>query len=234
MAHVPDRRRQAALAGHSGDAAAARSLLTDPDPAVRATALGALSRLGQVAPPELAAALADPAPAVRRRACEVAVGLTGVPLTPLLDDPEPSVVETAAWALGERAEIDGGAGEETVARLSAVVTGHDDALCREAAVAALGAIGDDRGLAAILAATRDRPAVRRRAVIALAPFSGPDVDAALDAALQDRDWQVRQAAEDLAAEEPAAEDLAAEEPAAEEAATGFSELPLGPHEQDLE
>ena len=64
-------------------------------------------------------------------------------------------------------------------------------------MAALGAIGDPAGLAAILAATSDKPAVRRRAVLALAPFSGPDVDAALDRALQDRDWQVRQAAEDL-------------------------------------
>jgi hypothetical protein len=34
-------------------------------------------------------------------------------------------------------------------------------------------------------------------VLALAPFDGPDVDAAIDAALTDRDWQVRQAAEDL-------------------------------------
>jgi HEAT repeat protein len=50
---------------------------------------------------------------------------------------------------------------------------------------------------AILAATRDKPAIRRRAVIALAPFDGPEVDAALDAAMSDRDWQVRQAAEDL-------------------------------------
>jgi hypothetical protein len=39
--------------------------------------------------------------------------------------------------------------------------------------------------------------VRRRAVLALAPFDGPEVDAAIDAALEDRDWQVRQAAEDL-------------------------------------
>ncbi|MET0422024.1 MAG: HEAT repeat domain-containing protein [Acidimicrobiia bacterium] len=46
-------------------------------------------------------------------------------------------------------------------------------------------------------ATRDKPAVRRRAVLALAPFDGPDVDAAITAALDDRDWQVRQAAEDL-------------------------------------
>jgi len=64
-------------------------------------------------------------------------------------------------------------------------------------VAALGAIGDDAGLAAILAATGDKPAVRRRAVIALAPFEGPNVDAALQRALEDRDRQVRQAAEDL-------------------------------------
>jgi HEAT repeat protein len=34
-------------------------------------------------------------------------------------------------------------------------------------------------------------------VLALAPFDGPAVDAALQEALGDRDWQVRQAAEDL-------------------------------------
>jgi HEAT repeat protein len=39
--------------------------------------------------------------------------------------------------------------------------------------------------------------VRRRAILALAPFDGADVDAALRTALEDRDWQVRQAAEDL-------------------------------------
>ena len=49
------------------------------------------------------------------------------------------------------------------------------------------------------AATEDKPAVRRRAVLALAPFEGDDVDAALQRALADRDWQVRQAAEDLTA-----------------------------------
>jgi hypothetical protein len=36
-------------------------------------------------------------------------------------------------------------------------------------------------------------------VIALAAFEGPEVDAALRRALEDRDWQVRQAAEDLLA-----------------------------------
>jgi HEAT repeat protein len=64
-------------------------------------------------------------------------------------------------------------------------------------VAALGAIGDARGLPAILDACTDKPAVRRRAVLALASFEGAAVDAAIDTALTDRDWQVRQAAEDL-------------------------------------
>ena len=70
-------------------------------------------------------------------------------------------------------------------------------MCRESAVAALGALGDPAGLGAILAATEDKATVRRRAVIALAPFDGPEVDAALERATNDRDWQVRQAAEDL-------------------------------------
>ncbi|NNK92534.1 MAG: HEAT repeat domain-containing protein, partial [Acidimicrobiia bacterium] len=78
-----------------------------------------------------------------------------------------------------------------------VATSHPVSICREAAVAALGAIGHDAGLPAILSALDDRAPVRRRAVLALAPFSGPEVEAALRGALTDRDRQVRQAAEDL-------------------------------------
>ena len=195
MADPSDRRRRAALAGHTGDVATARGLLGDPHPLVRATALAALARLDAAQADDVRAGLADPDPAVRRRACRVAIPFPEVDLTPLLADPDAGVVEAAAWALGERAE----AAVDAVHRLSEVAGAHDDPLCREAAVAALGAIGDDRGLPAILGATADRPAVRRRAVIALAPFDGPEVDAALTAALDDRDWQVRQAAEDLLA-----------------------------------
>jgi HEAT repeat protein len=68
---------------------------------------------------------------------------------------------------------------------------------REASAAALGSIGDERGLPAILIACEDKPAVRRRAVLALAPFDGDDVQLALEKALADRDWQVRQNAEIL-------------------------------------
>ena len=193
MVDTENRRRAAALAGHTGDAAGARALLQDPNPGVRATALGALGRLGEAREDDVRAALSDPSPEVRRRACQVGIGVAGVDLVDMLADEDAGVVEMAAWALGERA----GAAGDVVVRLSAVAADHDDPLCREAAVAALGAIGDERGVPAILAATRDRPAIRRRAVIALAPFSGPDVDGALAAALEDRDWQVRQAAEEL-------------------------------------
>ena len=44
---------------------------------------------------------------------------------------------------------------------------------------------------------RDKSTIRRRAVLALAPFEGDQVEAALAEARSDRDWQVRQAAEDL-------------------------------------
>ena len=190
------RRREAALAGHRGDVAAARAFLEDADPAVRATALGALARADGLDASDLARALADSDPIVRRRAAELTARRPGTdppPLLALLADADSTVVEVAAWASGEREPPEPG----VVSRLAELATPHDAPLCREAAVAALGAIGDDAGLPAILAATRDRPAVRRRAVLALAPFDSPEVDEALERARHDRDWQVRQAAEDL-------------------------------------
>jgi HEAT repeat protein len=199
VADRADRRRYAALAGHRGDEASARAALTDPDPGVRATALGALARIGRLTVGDVAAALADSSPGVRRRAIAAAVTahLDGAAAAVLgaLHDTDTTVGEVAAWALGELSDRPAG----TVAALAETAVGHQDALCREAAVAALGAIGDPTGLEAILAATHDKPAVRRRAVLALAPFEGPEVEAALAAAGQDRDWQVRQAAEDLGA-----------------------------------
>jgi len=195
-AYAPaERRRLVALAGHDGDEAVAREGLAEEDGAVRATALGALARLGGLQDVDLRAALGDPDPVTRRRAAELAATRPAVGLTStLLGDEEPLVVEAACWAAGER-EHDPEAGIAAV--LSEVAGSHEDPLCREAAVAALGALGLDEGLPAILAATTDKPAVRRWAVLALAPFDGPEVTAALEKALEDRDLQVRQAAEDL-------------------------------------
>lgn len=191
---VPERRRRVVVAGHEGDRPTARQGWDDDDATVRAAALGALERLGSLDDALLRVALRDADRRVRRRAAELAVHHPEVALGPSLADEDPLVVEAACWASGERVDR-----PETgiVAALAAVVTHHVDPLCREAAVAALGALGQEEGLAAILAATTDKPAVRRRAVLALAPFEGPAVDEALARASADRDLQVRQAAEDL-------------------------------------
>jgi HEAT repeat protein len=190
------RRRAAALAGHEADEAGARRSLTDPEPVVRATALGALERMAALTPGDLTAALGDASVIVRRRACEAAARIPGdrpPSLLAALRDEDPTVAEVAAWASGERDPAEPG----VVGVLAATATEHPDALVREAAVAALGAIGDDAGLPAILAALDDKATVRRRAIIALAPFEGDEVEAALARGREDRDWQVRQAAEDL-------------------------------------
>jgi HEAT repeat protein len=189
------------VAGHTGDHDTARVLAGHRDGGVRSTAVGALARCGHLGESAARAALADPDTRVRRRALEAiaAVGadtehpLSAVPIQTLLEDADPSVAETAAWAIGERVLREPG----DVEVLSRAAMSHGNALVREAAVAALGAVGDVSGLPAILAATTDKPAVRRRAVLALAPFEGPEVDNALARARDDRDWQVRQAAEDL-------------------------------------
>jgi HEAT repeat protein len=205
----------------------------------------------------VAAALEDPAPEVRRRACELAGRLQFVELAPqltaALDDSSAVVVEAACYALGELEGLcaegpegpdGGGPGSEgrgrggpasegrgrggpgsegpgpvgpderrpangeraldaadatdmAVKALMAAATSHPEPLCREAAVAALGSLRSPAGLPAVLAALGDKPAVRRRAVVALAGFEGPEVDAALAKAAGDVDWQVRQVAEDL-------------------------------------
>lgn len=185
--------REVAIAGHTGDVETARAGLRSSDPAVRSAALGAAERLGALDDELLGRALTDADHRVRRRAAEVAAAHPSVDLSAALADDDPTVVEVAAWACGEhesdRAEI--------VGRLVVLAGSAADPLVRESAVAALGAIGSPLGLPAILAATTDKPAVRRRAVLALAPFEGPEVDGAIDRALGDRDWQVRQAAEDL-------------------------------------
>ncbi|QXC60466.1 HEAT repeat domain-containing protein [Aquihabitans sp. G128] len=200
VADATGRRRAVAIAGHRGQGDVVRTFLDDPDGAVRATALGALQRAGALSAEDLRAGVADADPRVRIRAAELVAELRGgtvaaaVAIVGLLDDPDPVVVEAAAWAAGERDPAEPGA----VARLAVLATEADDALVRESAVAALGSLGDPAALPAILAATTDKATVRRRAVIALAPFEGDEVDAAFERALTDRDWQVRQVAEDLA------------------------------------
>ena len=181
-------RRTVAVAGHTGDSATALAGLASTDPAVRATALGALQRLDLLTDAQLTRALGDPSPAVRRRAAEVSASYVNIDLTNALNDSDQTVVEMAAWACGEHESNDGA----VVDLLIALASTAEDALVREAAVAALGAIGDHRATDTIIQATQDKPAVRRRAVLALAPFEGSKVEAAIDRALNDRDCHGRQ------------------------------------------
>jgi len=172
---------------------------TDPDPRVRAVAIAALvQRAGRrVSTPAWRRAAADPDAGVRRRAAEVAPRLgRSAPcsvLVGLLGDDDLWVAEAAAYAIGEHPVPTRAA----ITALTDAASTHPDALVREAAVAALGAQGDPATLAFVLAACNDKPAIRRRAVLALAAFDGPDVESRLRAAGSDPDWQVRQAAEDL-------------------------------------
>lgn len=187
------RRRAAAVAGHTGDRAIAMAAITDPDARVRVAGLRSLDRLDELDTASLATALRDAESRVRITALELGARRPALPVAGLLDDPDPMVAEAAAWALGERPTTDAA----TIDALGRTAGHHADPLVREAAVAALGAIGDERGLAAILAATRDKPAIRRRAIVCLAPFDGPEVDAAYARARTDRDRQVRDAVEEL-------------------------------------
>jgi HEAT repeat protein len=180
----------------------ARAGLNHPHADVRVSAVAALSRLGSFSAGDLGHLLGDPAPSVRRRAVEanavlIQDGRAGpdsvAALLGALND-DPSVTEVAAFAIGEFGPDAPVVTAPAVAALENLATDHPDALCREAAVAALGAL--HRGRAVVLGAMSDKATVRRRAVLALAPFAGSDVDAALERAMTDRDWQVRQAAED--------------------------------------
>lgn len=192
-----ERRRRVVLAGHLGEPELARTGLTDADPDTRGAALGALDRLGALTSTELVAGLHDVDPRTRRRAAIVAASRSDAldELEVLLTDLDPLVVESAAFACGERTDTTA----TTVHALSALATTHEDSLCREAAVAALGSIGDPAGCSAVLHACSDRATVRRRAVLALAAFDGPEVTKMLQSMTSDRDLQVRQAAEELLA-----------------------------------
>lgn len=188
------------------------AVISDPDARARSAALGALVRSFDIDEHDFAEltdtwllAVSDLEATVRRRAGELGPKIVGVKTTNpvavaaligLLDDEEVTVIETAAWALGECA-LASDQCALAVRALAQIIIEHDQALAREAAAAALGALGDPNGLPAILVACTDKPAVRRRAVLALAPFSGPEVEAAIEAAAQDRDPQVRRAAEIL-------------------------------------
>ncbi|MDJ0960053.1 MAG: HEAT repeat domain-containing protein [Acidimicrobiia bacterium] len=132
---------------------------------------------------------------VARVRAEAAEALGSIPerfasLLAATTDEAAIVREAVATAFGELAD------PEAVPWLIDAAAGDDDKLVREAAIAALGAIGDPTALPTLLEiVTSAGPQLRRRTVVALSVFDGPDVESALRAAAHDRNPMVREAAE---------------------------------------
>ncbi|MDP7067353.1 MAG: hypothetical protein QF637_07010 [Acidimicrobiales bacterium] len=190
-------RIRAAIAGHIGDESLARTSLSSDDPPSRCLALGALQRMDSLSSSELSAALNDPSASVRRRALEITAGRSDVNARCCLTDADPSVAEAAAFAVGEQMDVAG------VRPLIEMAERHDDALCRESAVAALGAlvssidVDGEAILGCLLGAMNDKAQIRRRAVLGLFQFDDPRAQKAMEEALGDTDRQVRSIAADL-------------------------------------
>jgi HEAT repeat protein len=163
----------------------------------RVLALRGLVRLNLMTLEQWRQVLGDADPDVRRDALEQLAHTSFEDsavldvVVELLDDSDALVVDAAAFALGEHTYV------PSVERLCVIARDHDDARCRESAIASLGAIGDDRARGVILNALSDKAPIRRRAIVALANYEGPDIDAALEAASDDKDWQVRSAVTQL-------------------------------------
>ena len=167
--------------------------LEHPEPDVRATALRVLDNEGKLEKGIVERSLSDSAFKVRNALAYLISRNRDIPAMKFLLDEDAEIVEIACWGIGER----GDASAEVLDVLQSITESHSDSLCRESAVAALGALGNRDALGSILKAVEDIATVRRRAVLALAPFDGPEVELAIAKALEDRDWQVRQAAEDI-------------------------------------
>ena len=165
------------------------------DPTIRRLAVSACAgRLEPDAADGLARLLrSDPEPRVRAEAAEV-LAERGAAVLDLLteagNDAAPEVREAVATGLGEIAS------PAALPWLMEAAASDGNKLVREAAVAALGAVGDDAALPLLLTLVSDSsPQVRRRTVVALSVFDGPDVEAAVRAAREDRNPMVREAAQ---------------------------------------
>lgn len=174
-----------------------RHYLSDADARLRVIALRGAVRQGFLREDEWMGLLDDEDVAIRRDGArliayrDVLSDQLARRLVAALGDLDALVSERAAFALGEHHVVD------AVDALCALARDHEDARCRESAVAALGAIGDRAGLPTIIAELDDKAPIRRRAIVALSNFEGPEVDAALERSRDDRDWQVRAAVTQL-------------------------------------
>ena len=135
----------------------------------------------------------DSDPAIRAAAAEKLGTCGSAALKALADlegDPDPTVREALATAYGE---VDS---PDTVVWLDVAAREDSDKHVKEAATAALGAIGANAGLETLLLLINDGPPqVRRRAIAAITVFDDDRVEPAIRRAALDRNPGVREAAE---------------------------------------
>jgi HEAT repeat protein len=193
-----ERRAKIIAAGYranADDQLLLRNALIDPDPGVRSSAVLGLARAHWLTRDQLATALTDSESLVRRTSLQLlntqwALDTSFQLTRPLLDrlhDADDLCVIAALQVVGTHCL------DHFLEEVMSIARSKSDPLVVEEAIATLGELGDPRGLATILANASGKPAIRRRVVVALGAFEGIEVDAALDALSEDRDWQVRQA-----------------------------------------
>ena len=181
-------------AGFSGDFERAERGLSDSCGRVRAAAVAACQRLGRLNGQRLEAALGDAEPEVRIAGARAAAKLGGGALVArLAQEKDPLVAEVLIFALGEQRD------QAAYSVLCETATSHPDALCREAAVAAIANYERDDSIVVLEKAANDKPAVRRRVAVALAAVDDPRATELLRRLTEDRDWQTRQIAREILA-----------------------------------
>jgi HEAT repeat protein len=157
-----------------------------------AAGLSYLVHLRQINAKKILKFLESPSAAIKRRA---ALGLSDLKpdksviskMIEALEDGDPIFVSYLLYAMGELKF------KEFAKPIEQTILNHPDERVREFGVGALGAIGDKESLNTIIICLKDHKArVRRRAILALASYKGPEVEKAIESAKSDRDYQVRQ------------------------------------------
>lgn len=184
--------KQTVLAGYSGDSDLIQSSYSHACGRIRAAAINAGVKTGQFEAETLNQALSDPSIEVRLAAARAAIKTPDIDLLAhLVNEKELIVAEAIIFALGERKDV---AAHSELCRIS---ISHKDALCREAAVAALANLEMVESLETLILAASDKAQVRRRVAIALAYFDDPRATECLTMLSKDRDWQTRKIAQEL-------------------------------------
>ncbi|GMQ92530.1 MAG: hypothetical protein BMS9Abin12_0006 [Acidimicrobiia bacterium] len=170
------------------------SFLDHEDPVLRRMATTALSRESSNAMFDSIVALLEDTDGSVRAAAAEKLGVCGrralEHLAEAAGDPEPKVREAVATAYGELAD------PSAIGWLVEVGNNDTDRTVKEAAVAALGAVGDDAAIDPLLGfIASGPPQVRRRAIAAITVFDDPRIEPAIQRATFDRNPGVRETAE---------------------------------------